>query len=236
MAGGCHLFERWTPGSITNAQQILGRCRMMVVDQYDREVSGFEEQLVDRTVLKPDLVICLNPLENYVMLHECALANIPTIGVIDTDANPTWVTYPIPANDDSIRCIQVIAGVLGRAGQEGQAKRRLAASNGYITYAPAEGFMATDQDEDEDMGRVESNADSVNMGLADFGLIPDQQEDGTMQEADLTDHEVDVDDATSTDPVEDLPESPDAQQVELPNAGNIGNSNIEHQEQTPPGS
>ena len=137
MAGGCHLFERWTPGSITNGHQILGACRTKVVDEYDREIQGFEEELQDRPVLKPDLVVCLNPLENWVMLHECGMHSIPTIGIIDTDANPTWVTYPIPANDDSLRCVQVIAGVLGRAGEEGQASRREKASEGNVTYTPA---------------------------------------------------------------------------------------------------
>ena len=136
MAGGCHLFERWTPGSITNGHQILGLCRMKVVDELDREIKGHDEELRERQVLKPDLVVCLNPLENYVMLHECGLNTIPTIGIIDTDANPTWVTYPIPANDDSLRCVQVIAGALGRAGGEGQARRKEKALKGVITYTP----------------------------------------------------------------------------------------------------
>lgn len=100
LAKGCHLFERWIPGSITNGKQILGKCRTKVVNEHDADVTGFEEQLFDRSALRPDLVVCLNPLENYVLLHECALNNIPTIGVIDTNADPTWVTYPIPANDD----------------------------------------------------------------------------------------------------------------------------------------
>lgn len=154
LAGACHLFERWTPGSITNGQQILGKCRVKVVDEHDREVPGFEDQLIDRSVLKPDLVVCLNPLENYVLLHECGLANIPTIGIIDTDANPTWVTYPIPANDDSLRCVQVIAGVLGRAGQEGRAKRQQAAQDGRITFnhatdlvVPGDGRVVDDDEE-----------------------------------------------------------------------------------------
>ncbi|KAL1301734.1 hypothetical protein AAFC00_005937 [Neodothiora populina] len=134
MAGGCHLFDRWIPGSITNGLQILGRCGIKVVDELDKEVPGFEEQLEDGSALKPDLVVCLNPMENYVLLHECGLNNIPTIGVIDTDANPTWVTYPIPANDDSIRACQVIAGALGRAGQQGQERRLAEAKRGIVTY------------------------------------------------------------------------------------------------------
>lgn len=136
LAGACHLFERWTPGSITNGHQILGSCKTKVVNHRDQEVRGYDEHLRERPALKPDLVICLNPLENWVLLHECGLNAIPTIGIIDTDANPTWVTYPIPANDDSLRCVQVIAGVLGRAGQEGQENRKELAKLGHVTYTP----------------------------------------------------------------------------------------------------
>ena len=137
LAGGCHLFEWWIPGTITNGQQLLSRCRMKVVDEFDRKLDGYEDKLRDQPVLKPDLVVCLNPLENWVLLHECGVNNIPTIGIIDTDANPTWVTYPIPANDDSLRCVQTIAGVLGRAGEEGQQLRLEKAKKGQISYNPA---------------------------------------------------------------------------------------------------
>lgn len=102
LAEACHLFERWRPGSITNGQQLLSQCATKVLDQFDNEVYGYEQALSERPVLKPDLVVCLNPLENYVLLQECGLNGIPTIGIIDTDADPSWVTYPIPANDD--RC------------------------------------------------------------------------------------------------------------------------------------
>ena len=133
-AGGCHLFERWTPGALTNGHQILGTCKMKVVDEFDRDVPGYDEKLKDMPSIKPDLVVCLNPLENWVMLHECGMNGIPTIGIVDTDANPTWVTYPIPANDDSMRSVQLIAGVLGRAGQEGRTERHRMAKKGEVLY------------------------------------------------------------------------------------------------------
>lgn len=136
MAKGCHLFSRWTPGSITNGQQILGLCRKKVVNERDEEILGFQDQLEYKSAIKPDLVVCLNPLENYILLHECGLHNVPTIGIIDTDANPTWVTYPIPANDDSMRSVSVIAGALGRAGKAGQIARLQAARRGQINYFP----------------------------------------------------------------------------------------------------
>ncbi|KAL8677201.1 MAG: hypothetical protein Q9186_006343 [Xanthomendoza sp. 1 TL-2023] len=157
LAGGCHLFERWTPGSITNGHQILGRCRMRVVDEFDQPIPGLENQLLERPALKPDLVVCLNPLENWVMLHECGLHGIPTVGIIDTDANPTWVTYAIPANDDSLRCVQLIAGVLGKAGEEGQRRRKERARKGDVPYQP-ETFQVKVQ---EGVGETGGDMDAV---------------------------------------------------------------------------
>ena len=100
LAKACHIFDSWTPGSITNSEQILARCGIKAVDKDDKVIEEAEEKLKEWRALKPDLVVVMNPIENYTLLHECGLNNIPTIGVIDTNADPTWVTYPIPANDD----------------------------------------------------------------------------------------------------------------------------------------
>jgi len=100
LAKGCHLFERWIAGTITNGDTILAKCEIVAVDKDDKQVGGYDGKIAEWRALKPDLVVCLNPLENYILLHECGLNNIPTVGIIDTDADPTWVTYPIPANDD----------------------------------------------------------------------------------------------------------------------------------------
>lgn len=100
LAGACHLFEKWLPGTLTNGNQVLRKCEIIAVDKDDKFVDGFQDKIAEWGALKPDLVVCLNPIENYLLLHECSTNNIPTIGIIDTDADPTWVTYPIPANDD----------------------------------------------------------------------------------------------------------------------------------------
>ncbi|KAF8250162.1 putative 40S ribosomal protein S2 [Wilcoxina mikolae CBS 423.85] len=121
MSGGCHLFEKWVPGTITNGKMIVGHGAVIEKDNADRE--NPEGPIENADPLRPDLVVCLNPLENYILLHECGLYGIPTIGIVDTDVNPTWVTYPIPANDDSLRCVQLVAGVLGRAGESGRLGR-----------------------------------------------------------------------------------------------------------------
>ena len=110
MAGGCHLFDKWTPGTLTNGQQILRRTKKKVVDELDREQPGFEPQLKYSAAVKPDLVVCLNPLENYVLLHECGIHNIPTVGIIDNRPGAANVisaeasfTIDIRHPDDAVR-------------------------------------------------------------------------------------------------------------------------------------
>jgi ribosomal protein S2 len=179
MAQGCHLFSKWIPGSITNGQQILGNCAKKVVNKSDQEVDGFDDQLDDYAAIKPDLVVCLNPVENYVLLRECGQHGIPTIGIVDTDCNPTWVTYPIPANDDSPRCVQVIAGSLGRAGQAGH-KKRLA--KGVSTYKarhnlkPPKGGVRPKAQQGQSSAVVSSNDHEIDMERDLAGVPVDQFE------------------------------------------------------------
>lgn len=131
-----HIFSRWIPGSLTNGQQILEKCALKIVNAADEELKQYRMALAtsSRPVLRPDLVICMNPIENEVCLHECGLYNVPTIGIVDTDVNPTWVTYPIPANDDSLRSVALIGGVLARAAEQGQKSRLQSAKRGKTTY------------------------------------------------------------------------------------------------------
>lgn len=137
-ANAYHIFSRWVPGTLTNGQQILEHCATKVVNIHDQVLPEHTRQLTEAmhsplttsspnssppSVLKPDLVIVLNCPENQVCLHECGLHNVPTIGIVDTDVNPSWVTYPVPANDDSLRSVALVAGVLSRAAEDGQRQR-----------------------------------------------------------------------------------------------------------------
>lgn len=99
-AGGCHLFTKWMPGTITNRDVLLRDREVRMVNERDEAVGGFETHIRDRRPITPDLVVCLNPVENKTLLHECALASIPTVGIVDTDVDPSCVTFAIPANDD----------------------------------------------------------------------------------------------------------------------------------------
>ncbi|KIO20383.1 hypothetical protein M407DRAFT_29962 [Tulasnella calospora MUT 4182] len=95
------LSTRWKPGTLTNALQVFG------------------EDVMNETNHIPDLVILLNPLDNMVLIKECCAKHVPTIALIDSNVDPRIVTYPIPANDDSVRTAELIAGMLSLAGKQG---------------------------------------------------------------------------------------------------------------------
>ncbi|KAK9368528.1 ribosomal protein S2, flavodoxin-like domain-containing protein [Lipomyces kononenkoae] len=117
---GYHVIKHWVPGLLTNSTQVLGERDKKVVDMADREVLGVKARPGN---IIPDLVIVLNPIENRVALLECKSKMVPTIGIVDTDMEHSLLTYPIPANDDSLRAVELIAGILGRAGEEGLNRR-----------------------------------------------------------------------------------------------------------------
>ena len=65
-------------------------------------------------------LVLLNPLQNIPAIRECAIEHVPTIGVVDSNADPRIVMYPIPANDESRRTAELVAGVLSVAAREGR--------------------------------------------------------------------------------------------------------------------
>ncbi|CAG8460522.1 14106_t:CDS:2 [Acaulospora morrowiae] len=101
------LTSRWLPGTLTNSQQILGH----LTKKTDKDLLA--------KVHTPDLIVLLNPVENEIVLRESRQSNVPTIGIVDTDFNPMKVDWPIPANDDSVRGVELIAGVLSVAARDG---------------------------------------------------------------------------------------------------------------------
>lgn len=111
---GYHVSGKWIPGTLTNAQQVLGRHATPDPNDPGRAPATY----------KPDLIILLNPLENRIAIQEAQLNMIPVIAITDTDYDPRRVTYPIPANDDSIRGVELVAKVISTAAKDGLMQRK----------------------------------------------------------------------------------------------------------------
>jgi small subunit ribosomal protein S2 len=56
-------------------------------------------------------------------IREATKLHIPIIALADTNANPSQATYAIPANDDAVKTIELIASYLKQAIELGQSKQ-----------------------------------------------------------------------------------------------------------------
>lgn len=116
---GYYVSTRWIPGTLTNPTEIGGVWEKYEVDMADKPTGRVLTADESTSIVKPDLLVVLNPTENRNALNEAMKCRVPTIGIIDTDSEPSFVTYPIPGNDDSYRSVSMILGVLAKAGERG---------------------------------------------------------------------------------------------------------------------
>ena len=66
-----------------------------------------------KTMKLPDLVIFLSGHASQNAVREVAMSNIPSIGIVDSDCNPSLITYPIPGNDDSPASVRLYCKLFG---------------------------------------------------------------------------------------------------------------------------
>lgn len=74
---------------------------------------------------RPDILFIVDATHESIALREARRLQIPTIGVVDTNSDPTLLDYPIPANDDSVKSLRVIFEVLQEAIAQGIELRKL---------------------------------------------------------------------------------------------------------------
>ena len=85
--------------------------------RFKREMRKIRTNLegVRKMTRLPGAVVVVDARKEYLALREARKLNIPTVGVLDTDSDPDTVDVAIPANDDSIRAIEIILNELADA-------------------------------------------------------------------------------------------------------------------------
>ena len=63
----------------------------------------------------PNALIITDPSKEINAIKEARILNIPVFGIVDTNCDPDLVDYVIPGNDDAVRSVKVILGVLTNA-------------------------------------------------------------------------------------------------------------------------
>jgi len=126
-----YVVNRWLGGALTNLQTIrrsVGRLREIEKMEADgtmdklpkKEVSQLRHELgklrfnlegITEMERLPAAVFVVDVVRESIAVAEAVRLNIPVIAMVDTNADPELVDYPIPSNDDSIRAIQLILAV-----------------------------------------------------------------------------------------------------------------------------
>ena len=137
-AARCNSFyvtERWLGGTLTNFRTIRERVKRL--SQIEKmEESGKFELLPKKEVAKiqkeydklnkllsgirgmeslPKAIIVIDPRVEINAIREARRLHIPVFGIVDTNCDPDDVDYAIPANDDAVRSVKVVLGVLANA-------------------------------------------------------------------------------------------------------------------------
>ena len=138
-----YVTERWLGGMLTNWQTISQRVEKMedyeamMSDGRMERLSKKEQLEVTRSYEKlsknlggirnmkklPQAVFVVGVAEEETAVREANKLGIPVIGIVDTNADPTDVKFPVPGNDDAIRSINLFARVIAETIEEGKQAR-----------------------------------------------------------------------------------------------------------------
>ena len=134
-SGSYYVTERWLGGTLTNFKTIRRRVRRL--EQIEAmEKDGTFEKLPKKEVVGlkkeydklnkllcgiremkslPQAMYIVDPSKEEIAIREARRLNIPVFGIVDTNCDPDMVDYVIPANDEAIRSVKLITGVLTNA-------------------------------------------------------------------------------------------------------------------------
>lgn len=164
----CGMFyvnNRWLGGMLTNFSTIkksvakLKRIEKMELDgSFDnltkKEVAQLllEKQKLEKNIggIKemrelPGIIFIIDTCKEEIAIHEANRLGIPIIAVVDTNGDPSNITYPIPGNDDAIRSISLFTQVIANAVIEAD--------------HDTEGLKIIEDLQDEDEALAEGNVD-----------------------------------------------------------------------------
>ena len=134
-SGSYYVTERWLGGTLTNFRTIRRRVnRLEEIEKMEengtfdmlpkKEVIGIKKEYdklnrilsgIREMSKLPQAVIVVDPKKEYNAIKEARKLHIPVFGVVDTNCDPDDVDYVIPGNDDAVRSIKVMLGVLNNA-------------------------------------------------------------------------------------------------------------------------
>lgn len=141
-----YVTERWIGGTLTNFKSIKDRLQYFrdleerkqkgelekypKVEQreFDRELERLEERWggIKELTSLPDIVFVVDYKKDNLAVNEALHKDIPVVAICDTNADPSDIDYPIPANDDAVESVHYILNQVKEAILEGKKKKKAA--------------------------------------------------------------------------------------------------------------
>lgn len=136
-----YVTNRWIGGTLTNFSEVFKNCKKLKdltarlkdedekakytkkeVGLWERErqkLEGFYGGILEMEKL-PDALFIIDTHLEELAVKEANKMEVAAVGIVDTNADPLLVDYPIPANDDAVGSIQLIASYIMDAWIEGK--------------------------------------------------------------------------------------------------------------------
>ena len=132
--GMFYIVERWLGGSLTNFTTIKKSIKRLKILEKEgsslyENLTKKEMQMLNRERVKlsdqhrgikdmrkpPDAVVIVDGQYEDTAVKEATSMGIPVVAIVDSNTDPNKINYPIPANDDSLRTIQLLIGSIAEA-------------------------------------------------------------------------------------------------------------------------
>jgi len=172
------VTERWLGGMLTNFTTIRKSLKKMssidklMKDEAYLNLAKRERLMISREKEKlekvlggiseltrlPAALFVVDVKREHIAIREAQKLNIPVFAMVDTNSNPESVDFPIPANDDAWKSIQLILSQIAEAVEEGLQERKKDKEDAKLKEEEAKKIKADVSD--EDVEEVEGNSNS----------------------------------------------------------------------------
>lgn len=221
-----YVNKRWLGGLLTNFPMVRKSIEKLIdLDEMKKdgrwEVKPKKEQSRLEKVYKklyknlwgmrnikelPGVLIVIDSNFEEIAVFEARKLGIPIVGIVDTNANPEGISYPVPGNDDAIRSIKLFATKFGEAVKLGKEKRLSDSLNqeAHVAEEEAETAAAADEsvvdavDADKDMDDTQVNQRKASADDDDYS-DDDDSDDDYSEDDDYSDDDDSDDDYSDDD-------------------------------------
>ena len=139
-----YVTDRWVGGMLTNVATVTQQIKKLkdlekrmengdLEKRYNKlEVQRFSEEIAELNIKyggiknlngRPGAIVVIDVMADQNAVREAGVLGVPVVGIVDSNADPTPISYVVPGNDDAIKGVQLLLDYFGEAVAEGAAKK-----------------------------------------------------------------------------------------------------------------